>query len=97
MGTSEMSVPGSVGSGQAEAFLGAEERRLAGKAARTSTPRGHARSGDRIALAGYLGAGDTVDRAVATFVVAYAEQNGRDHHRLVDAVAAGHISAEPGS
>jgi uncharacterized protein (DUF2252 family) len=59
--------------------------------------RGHARSGDRIAIAGYLGAGDTFDRGVARFAAAYAEQNARDYHRLVDAVAAGHISAEPGS
>ena len=56
--------------------------------------RGHARSGDRIAIAGYLGAGDTFDRAVATFASAYAEQNASDYSRLVDAVAAGRISAE---
>ena len=59
--------------------------------------RGHARSGDRIAIAGYLGTGDTFDRAVATFAAAYAEQNAIDYHRLVDAVAAGRITAEPGS
>jgi uncharacterized protein (DUF2252 family) len=58
--------------------------------------RGHARSGDRIAIAGYLGAGDTFDRAVATFAAAYAEQNASDYHRLLDAVAAGRITAETG-
>ena len=37
--------------------------------------RAHARTGDRIAIAGYLGDGDTFDRAVADFAAAYADQN----------------------
>jgi uncharacterized protein (DUF2252 family) len=40
--------------------------------------RGHARSGDRIAISAYLGSGDTFDRAIADFAVAYANQNERD-------------------
>ncbi|MFD3630969.1 DUF2252 family protein, partial [Streptomyces sp. NPDC058664] len=56
--------------------------------------RAHARSGDRIAIAAYLGSGDSFDRALATFAEAYADQNERDHQALVDAVAAGRLPAE---
>ena len=48
--------------------------------------RAHARSGDRIAIAAYLGAGDVFDRAVADFADAYAEQNQRDYDALREAV-----------
>jgi Uncharacterized protein conserved in bacteria (DUF2252) len=40
--------------------------------------RAHARSGDRIAIAAYLGGGDVFDRAILAFSKAYAEQNERD-------------------
>ncbi|KOG12410.1 MULTISPECIES: DUF2252 domain-containing protein [Streptomyces] len=56
--------------------------------------RAHARSGDRIAIAAYLGGGDSFDRALATFAEAYADQNERDHQALVDAVRAGRLPAE---
>ena len=56
--------------------------------------RAHARSGDRIAIASYLGGSDVFDRAVTDFAAAYADQNERDHQALVDAVAAGRITAE---
>ncbi|WP_329214383.1 DUF2252 domain-containing protein [Streptomyces sp. NBC_01485] len=56
--------------------------------------RAHARSGDRIAIASYLGRGDSFDRALATFAEAYADQNERDHQALVDAVRAGRLPAE---
>ncbi|GGY41311.1 DUF2252 domain-containing protein [Streptomyces omiyaensis] len=56
--------------------------------------RAHARSGDRIAIAAYLGGGDSFDRALATFAEAYADQNERDHRALVDSVAAGRLPAE---
>jgi uncharacterized protein (DUF2252 family) len=58
--------------------------------------RAHARSGDRVAIAAYLGAGSTFDRALADFAEAYAEQNARDHAELVDAVREGRIAAETG-
>ncbi|MFD8940348.1 DUF2252 family protein, partial [Streptomyces sp. NPDC059578] len=58
--------------------------------------RAHARSGDRIALAAYLGAGDTFDRAVADFALRYADQNAADHSALEASIAAGVIAAEPG-
>ena len=56
--------------------------------------RAHARSGDRIAIAAYLGGSDVFDRAIAEFAAAYADQNERDHRSLVDAVANGRITAE---
>jgi uncharacterized protein (DUF2252 family) len=55
--------------------------------------RAHARSGDRIAIASYLGAGDQFDRAVASFAAAYADVNERDHRALVEAVAEGRMAA----
>jgi uncharacterized protein (DUF2252 family) len=58
--------------------------------------RAHARSGDRFAIAAYLGAGTTFDRAVAEFAHLYAEQNELDHQALVDAISSGRIEAESG-
>ena len=58
--------------------------------------RAHARSGDRIAIAAYLGGSDVFERAIAQFAVAYADQNERDHQSLVDAVKSGRITAEQG-
>jgi uncharacterized protein (DUF2252 family) len=58
--------------------------------------RAHARSGDRIAIAAYLGGSDVFDRAIAQFAQVYADQNERDHQSLVDAVKSGRITAEPG-
>jgi uncharacterized protein (DUF2252 family) len=58
--------------------------------------RAHARSGDRIAIASYLGKGNTFDRAIVEFSHAYAEQNERDYKALVDAVGSGRITAETG-
>jgi len=58
--------------------------------------RAHARSGDRIAIAAYLGSGTVLDRALADFAEAYADQNERDHRTLVDAVASGRITARTG-
>ena len=56
--------------------------------------RGHARSGDRIAIAGYLGSGDAFDRGIADFAVAYADQNERDYAAVSDAVSSGRLGAE---
>jgi len=58
--------------------------------------RAHARSGDRIAVATYLGGSDVFDQAVTAFAAAYADQTERDHQALVDAVTAGRIAAERG-
>ncbi|MCV2394263.1 DUF2252 domain-containing protein [Actinotalea sp. M2MS4P-6] len=58
--------------------------------------RAHARSGDRVAIAAYLGSGDNVARALAAFAEAYADQNERDHAALVDAIRNGQVGALPG-
>jgi uncharacterized protein (DUF2252 family) len=55
--------------------------------------RAHARWGDRIAIASYLGRGDAFDRAIARFSSAYADQNAKDHEALVEAVASGRLEA----
>jgi uncharacterized protein (DUF2252 family) len=58
--------------------------------------RAHARSGDRIAIAAYLGNGSSFDGAMASFAAAYADQNDRDHAELVAAIADGRLAAEVG-
>jgi uncharacterized protein (DUF2252 family) len=58
--------------------------------------RAHARAGDRIALAAYLGGKDTFDRATAEFASAYADQNERDHADLGAAIQTGRVLAETG-
>ena len=58
--------------------------------------KAHARSGDAIAIGSYLGAGDSFDRALASFAEVYADQNERDYHALQDAVASGRVAAETG-
>ena len=61
-----------------------------------SLARAHARTGDRLAIASYLGSGASFDKALARFASAYADQNERDHQALADAVADGRIEAELG-
>jgi uncharacterized protein (DUF2252 family) len=58
--------------------------------------RAHARSGDRIAIASYLGKGRGFDRAIVEFSRAYSEQNERDYADLEAAVKSGRITAETG-
>jgi uncharacterized protein (DUF2252 family) len=58
--------------------------------------RAHARSGDRIAIAAYLGKGDAFDRAVADFATAYADLNEKDHAALGAAARSGAIEATEG-
>ena len=58
--------------------------------------RAHARSGDRIAIAAYLGKAAVFDRAVAKFASDYADQNTRDHQALLDAIASGRVQAVTG-
>jgi uncharacterized protein (DUF2252 family) len=57
----------------------------------TTLAHAHARSGDRIAIAGYLGKGDTFDKAIAAFAESYADQNERDYEALKAAEAEGRI------
>lgn len=56
--------------------------------------RAHARSGEAIAIASYLGSSDVFDRAIAAFAENYADQNERDYAALVDAIATGRVQAE---
>jgi uncharacterized protein (DUF2252 family) len=58
--------------------------------------RAHARSGDRIAIAAYLGKKDTFEHAVADFATAYADQNARDSEDLTDAISTGRVTARTG-
>ena len=67
-----------------------------GKACGWTLARAHARSGDRIAIAAYLGTSDTFDQAMAAFAETYADQNERDYKALQDAVDSGRLTAETG-
>jgi uncharacterized protein (DUF2252 family) len=53
----------------------------------------HARSGDSAVISGYLGKGDTFDKAIATFSIAYADQNEKDHAALKRAIQDGRVKA----
>jgi uncharacterized protein (DUF2252 family) len=54
--------------------------------------RAHARSGDPVAIAAYLGSGDAFEKAILRFAVAYADQTERDYERMVEAVKSGELS-----
>jgi uncharacterized protein (DUF2252 family) len=58
--------------------------------------RAHARSGDRVAIASYLGGGDAFDRAIAHFSELYADQNERDYDALLQAEKDGRLTARRG-
>ncbi len=65
-----------------------------GKICGWTLARAHARSGDRIAIAAYLGKGESFDRGMASFSETYADQNERDYRALKEAAASGRIVAE---
>ncbi|MFD0069113.1 DUF2252 domain-containing protein, partial [Streptomyces sp. NPDC127574] len=67
---------------------------LFGELCGATLARAHARSGDRIAIAAYLGGGDVFDKALARFAELYADQNERDHQALLDAVNTGRVTAQ---
>jgi len=58
--------------------------------------RAHARSGDRIAIAAYLGKGDMFDRALTAFAETYADQNELDHAALQRAADEGRVEIRSG-
>jgi len=58
--------------------------------------RAHARTGDRAAIAGYLGSSQSFEHALVRFAHAYADQNEQDHRMLVEAIADGRVTAEAG-
>ena len=67
-----------------------------GKLCGWTLARAHARSGDRIAIASYLGGGNAFDRAILDFSKAYADQNDADYAALSEAVKSGRIVAQTG-
>jgi Uncharacterized protein conserved in bacteria (DUF2252) len=56
----------------------------------------HARTGDPVAISGYLGKGRKFAAAIGRFAALYAGQNERDHAQLVSAIAAGDVESVPG-
>jgi hypothetical protein len=58
--------------------------------------RAHAKTGDRFAIATYLGSSDVFDEAVADFATSYADQNERDYSALLDAIKSGRVPCEAG-
>ena len=73
-----------------------ERMEIYGKLCGWTLARAHARTGDRIAIASYLGNGPNFDRAVLEYCNAYAEQNERDYQQLVEAVNSKRIVAHTG-
>jgi hypothetical protein len=69
---------------------------LWGSGAGGTLARAHARTGDRIAIAAYLGSGPAFDEAIGDFAGVYADQNERDQRSLTEAIASGRIKAESG-
>jgi uncharacterized protein (DUF2252 family) len=74
----------------------AEEMAAYGRTCGWALARAHARSGDRVAIASYLGGGTSFDRAMDAFAEAYADQNERDYEALVEAARTGRVRAETG-
>ncbi len=58
--------------------------------------RAHARSGDAVAIASYLGKGDRFDRAMSDFAERYADQNERDYEAFCEAIRSGRLEAIEG-
>lgn len=58
--------------------------------------RSHARTGDPVAIAAYIGKGRAFDEGMGAFAHAYADQTERDHRQLVDALASGQLPDAPG-
>lgn len=79
------------GSADVESMSAAELRSYA-RLCGTALARAHARSGDRIAIAAYLGGSDTFDRAITDFALRYATQNAADHAALTEAITSGRLT-----
>jgi len=69
--------------------------RIYGRMCGWALARAHARSGDPAMIAGYMGASEVFDDAIADFAVEYADQTRRDHRAFVKAVRQGRIKANP--
>jgi uncharacterized protein (DUF2252 family) len=64
-----------------------------GRLCGSTLARAHARTGDRVAIAAYLGQSDSFDNALASFAESYADTNESDHRALVEAIRSGRIEA----
>lgn len=82
-------------SAEIETMTPADLRRYAGLCG-WALARAHARTGDPVAIAAYLGTGDRFDRAVADFAGLYADQTEEDHAALVRAISTGGLEAVEG-
>ena len=74
--------------------MSADELVLYGGLCGWALARAHARSGDRVQIAAYLGKSERFDRSVADFAVAYADQNEQDYEALCAAVKSGRVEAD---
>jgi uncharacterized protein (DUF2252 family) len=83
------------GSAKIEKFTPERLKNYGGLCARVLA-RAHARSGDRIEIASYVGKSDSLDVAIARFAAAYADQNDRDYARMRQAVEDGRIAVREG-
>lgn len=57
--------------------------------------RGHARSGDPVAIAAYVGTSDRLDKSISEFARRYAEQNEQDYKAFMQAIADGRLDIAP--
>ncbi|MFE1440334.1 DUF2252 domain-containing protein [Streptomyces sp. NPDC058739] len=73
--------------------MGPDMLRLFAQVCGASLARAHARSGDPVAIAAYLGGGEHFEHALAEFAQAYADQNERDFEALGEAVRSGRVTA----
>ena len=69
--------------------------RAYGRACAWTLARAHARTGDRFAIAAYVGKGDSLDKAMTDFAARYADQNESDHQVLLEAVENGRLEVAP--
>ena len=77
-------------------LMDARELTAYGRTCGWTLARAHARSGDRIAIAAYLGKGGSFDDAMAAFAERYADQNERDHAALAEAARSGRVDVQMG-
>jgi predicted alpha/beta hydrolase len=71
--------------------IGARELALYGRSCGATLARAHARSGDRVAIASYLGKSEAFDRAIAALATTYADLNEHDFAALREAVQIGRL------
>jgi uncharacterized protein (DUF2252 family) len=83
------------GSAQVE-LMDPQRMRIYARLCGWTLARAHARSGDRVAIASYLGKGEAFDRAMCDFAEAYADQNESDYREFAKAIQNGQLKAQTG-